>query len=623
LFSIFSVFMKILNQVLPKFKVAHFIRQSCLYTTSERNKMYINTEVLSSYPLISYYIKYLYTAIEIDYITSFYYNKNNLIAYYIRSLRDSKRCVIPLYNYAKNDYELVLLDYSCSFSDLHMICGVKAPNLRVYLLMKGDNPISIVNASNGTLLYNFYRDSSKDENYLFHSMPIVNSFVLVATRTSEEIIFHVVDLIKEEIYVQNYSFKKIIETLSALLNKNVIRNLGKLSFEVTVSNRINNSIVGLVFYDRCTFNISLSFENDKADGKKTNISGKIVLEDVLSVVAAYQNNELTVTLQINSNTEVKTPSREYEVDFGSNTVLLSNKYKIDEKYNISQSYLYSVIAYGDDYAIISEHNIYKFVLYYKNRTYISFLRKNFIINNLDGILSTALSTIDANKRIVFLEKDILLKSNKTNKYYWEIDNSGFNIIDIDFVRNLSLNNINKKNNTNRIGIDITGKVKHVSLENKLKDIVQHLVGFNAKFGLPVYAYYVDYNAEELYLLTWVHLIEFEKLRVCLFRGKIKSLIDGIPFFRLIWVCEDSVPLRATSILRKINIDILTSNRLLRLLANKLNTGNGLINLKIGEIYEKGKAYYDYGYNRRSIGLTPEDTSITSTLHLVRRILPIF
>jgi len=186
-----------------------------------------------------------------------------------------------------------------------------------------------------------------------------------------------------------------------------------------------------------------------------------------------------------------------------------------------------------------------------------------------------------------------------------------------------LNKINENNNTKRIDIDITGRVKYVKLNDKLEDIIQHFVSLNAEFKVPIYAYYVDYNTEQLYLLSWVHLIKFEKLRVCLFRGKIKSLIDGVPSFRLVWMYEDSVPLRTTSILHKINIDTLTSNRLLRLLANKLNTANGLINLKIGNIYEKGKAYYDYGYNRRSIGVTPEDTSITSTLHLVRRILPIF
>ena len=86
---------------LPKCKTDHYIRQSYLYTTTERNKIYINSQVLKHYPLVSYYITYRYTAIKIDYITSFYYNKNNLIAYYIRSLQDSKSCVLPLYNCTK------------------------------------------------------------------------------------------------------------------------------------------------------------------------------------------------------------------------------------------------------------------------------------------------------------------------------------------------------------------------------------------------------------------------------------------------------------------------------------------------------------------------------------------
>jgi hypothetical protein len=87
------------------------------------------------------------------------------------------------------------------------VCVVKAPNRQIYALGIGSKPIIIENVSKGTVLYDF----NNDVTYLFHSMPIANSFVMVIMNNSKGILIHVVDLIKEKIYTQKYLIGKIIE----------------------------------------------------------------------------------------------------------------------------------------------------------------------------------------------------------------------------------------------------------------------------------------------------------------------------------------------------------------------------------------------------------------------------
>jgi len=480
-------------------------------------------------------------------------------------------------------------------------------------------------------------------------MPIANSFVLVVIYNGEkkEIVIHVIDMIKEIRRVEKYSIKKIIETMISLSEKNVIhhnvlksiKTLGKFYFEERKADVINNictSIANLVFYDRCVFKFSLSFWNAK--------EGMLSIKDALSIVAVYQNSELTISLQINSNIKVETSRFKHDIDLGSNTVLISNNYKVDNKYDISQSHLYSVIASTEDYVIISEPNLClrhkycaKFVIYYKNNTKIALRGEDFGANNFSDILFIRAS----NKRLAFLNKNKLLKLDEKNKYYIEGDNSSVNIIDKDaysginiidrnydsdisiieteVIRDLLLNSIRRNRNMNWIGIDITDKVKHVPLGSKLKEAVCRYVGADTDFKLPVCAYYIDYDADELYLLAWIHLITAEKIRVCLFRIKIKSLLVKNSSFRLVWEFETDVIPSDLSILDNINLDAGTVNRLLRLLSSKLNTRNGFINLKLFIMYNAKNAYYDYEYNRRSINVSPIDIAIASTLHLVRRI----
>jgi len=52
------------------------------------------------------------------------------------------------------------------------VCVVRAPNRQVYILWVEDNKITIGNISKGTLVYSL----SDSKTYLFHSMPIANSF---------------------------------------------------------------------------------------------------------------------------------------------------------------------------------------------------------------------------------------------------------------------------------------------------------------------------------------------------------------------------------------------------------------------------------------------------------------
>jgi hypothetical protein len=248
--GIFNVSMNILIKGLPKCKVAHFIRQSCLYTKTEENQLRVDDYVSKNYPLKYYYIKRGTT-------TSFYYIKNNLIVYYIHSIQSNDFHVVPLYDYVQNDYKIILSSIDYNFKLHHRTCVVKAPNRQVYLVHQNDDDsILIVNASKGTLLYNS-RDEFSDVvvSYLFRSMPVANSFVIIVMGVGREIIIHVIDLIKEKVYKQKCSREKIKESLLNVSKRNdmyyekikPIENLNKFYIDTdmtsSISGNINNSVM--------------------------------------------------------------------------------------------------------------------------------------------------------------------------------------------------------------------------------------------------------------------------------------------------------------------------------------------------------------------------------------------
>jgi len=146
--------------------VAHSIRHSYLYAIKDNRNI---GHYISKYnPLPYCLIKKITNIRKNHYIYSFYYNKNNLIAYYNDSNKNNDFDIIPLYNYAENNYEIMLSDLPYSST----VCVVKVPSRQVYILWVEDNKITIGNISKGTLVYSLI-DS---KTYLFHSMPIANSF---------------------------------------------------------------------------------------------------------------------------------------------------------------------------------------------------------------------------------------------------------------------------------------------------------------------------------------------------------------------------------------------------------------------------------------------------------------
>ena len=189
---------------LPQCKISNYSRQSCLHGIDKDYDL--RSKISENYPISYYYIR------KQDAI-SFYYKKNDLISYYMHSILSTNSWPIPLYNYLKNDYEIILSSFPYNFMNHNEICVVKAPNRQLYVIKNYGFMLS--NASKNTLLY----DLSNNKNYLFHSMPIANTFLLVVIRYNEEMIIRVIDLIKEKMYVKKYPIKKIIDKLLIMLEK--------------------------------------------------------------------------------------------------------------------------------------------------------------------------------------------------------------------------------------------------------------------------------------------------------------------------------------------------------------------------------------------------------------------
>ena len=620
--SIFPVFLKTFIKGLPKCKVAHSIRQSYLYKTSDNND--VNSDISKRYPLPYYYIRK-------QYVSSFYYKKNNLIAYYIQLTKNKELHAIPLYNYLKNDYEIVLSKFEYNFLYHHEVCLVRAPNRQVYICAGN----IIGNVSKGTLLL----DLSEVTSLRFLSMPIANTFFLVVMVDIKEIVICVIDLIKERRYVKKYPIEKIIDTLLNLLEGNdkdykeieSVKNLDHLSFGYTVVSNIENNTDNLVFYNRCVVNITLYFSSTKTGDSK-------FLTDALSVVATFQNRKLIVSLQINDKLNIKTPSYNYEVNLDSSAVLMENSYKLDDKYDISQSHLYSVIAFFGDYTVISESNHArdKVTLYYKNEPNFRFSISYLNIDNFEDIIFIRLY----DKLLAATSKDRFIGFNKTSKYYSRHNDSTLTIefIDTKVIRELVTGITRRNDDKKLVAIDITGTngiLTRVSLKDKLEQFIRSYACSNDSPVYSLYAYYIDREEEKVYILTYFRCLEragggwyeYTKPKFGLFTCKIAELISERNSFRLVrefGVDTDKYPTNITGVV--LNNRPFNGNygKILRFLSKKWNTGNPFTDLKVFETYDELRAYYDFHYNRMSIRVSATtDTSIDCDLHLVRRIIPKF
>ncbi len=604
---------------LPKCEVAHSIRQSYLHKKTE--DIDVHSEVSNKYPLPYYYLKK-------GYHTSFYYKKNDLISYYTHSMDNNNYQIIPLYNHTKDDYEIVLSDFPYNFLYHHEVCLVKAPSGRIYICTRN----LIGNVSRGTLLHAL----SDDTPFKRYSMPIANSFILAIENNAKAISICVIDLIKERKYIRKYQISKVIEDilkLSKESNTNYeelqsIKTLEKLSFGYTIIHGINNKTGNVIFYDKYKVMISLYFSSDETGDFK-------FLVDALSVVATYQDKTLKVSLQINDKINLKTSTDNYEINFGTSKIFMSGSYKIDDKYDISQSHLYSVMASIGDYTIISEPNISKNIvtLYHKNEPS-SFLTISEInmINFNDMLIIRLLS-----KTLIAIDKHKLVQSGKANRYYVrKIESDNIAIINAEMIRDLTINIKQKTDNAKWVDVDIANVNKaiiHVNLKDKLKEVIRPYTCSSGKSDFFLYAYYTDYDKEEMYILTYFKCLgkdeqgwlETKKHQIYLFKCKISHLNSGYQFFRLVKRLEFDTNKYLDNVTRMLRYNAITGDysRILRLLGNKWNTGNALADLKIFEIYDEYEAYYDFKYNRRSIKAHPVDESIKSILHLVRKIMPTF
>jgi hypothetical protein len=609
------VFLNSFGEGLPKCKVAYSIRRSYLYKTGEDKD--VHSETSKMYPLTYYYTQKGHITSS---TTSFYYRKNDLIVYYIHTTGYNIMHVIPLYNYANNDYEVIISSASYNFKRPYDVYVVRAANQQMYICSSG----VVINVNKKVLLYSMKDDVTP----LFQSMPIANSFLLFVTSKGKEIFIDVIDLIKETNYSHRYSIEKVIDAMLSLSKENnrdykeieSLKVMDKVFLHTSVTSSINNNNGYIVFYDGYLVNITLLFESIKTYERKC-------LWDVLSVMAVYQNKELTVELRINDKISIKTHSYTYEIDFGSSTILSSNRYKVADKYDITQSHLYSVIATSDSYTVVGGPIVTSetVTLYHKNeQSYITSV-SDFSAENFEDILFIRLS----DRVLAFADKDKFFRKSKIHRYYVSHHASNIEVIDTQVVRHLIDDSMRKSSKTKWVAIDITDIVKRISLEDKLKKLIYPHYCPSGYFSSFQYAYYIDYDKEELYSLVYFQCIEigkdnlpeFGNYKFYLFKCKIEHLLTEHTTFRLIKKFEFETNKGPSNLYYMLRYNIISDDysNILRLLSNKWNTGNAFMDLKIFEIYDKAEAYYDFTYNRISIRTTPTSTSIYCKLNLARRV----
>jgi hypothetical protein len=343
-----------------------------------------------------------------------------------------------------------------------------------------------------------------------------------------------------------------------------------------------------------------------------------------------------VRLQINDKIKIVTSSYNYEVVHNASIILMENIYKVDDKYDISQSQLYSVVASFGDYTIISEPNLSPdmVTLYYKSNPILWFLISDLVIDSFDKILFIRLN----GKLLVAASRDSFIESHKKSKYYFKHNDSLVNIIDTEAIGELIKSITYRNNDEKSVAIYVTKMtdiVKRVNLKYILEEFIRSYACPDDSSVYLLYTYYVEHDEEKVYILTYFECLERAvrrwykdtKPKFCLFTCKIAELAKDRNSFRTVKEFEldtDKYPKDIIDVVLNKRPIIGSYGKILRFLSSKWNTGNLSTDLKVFKIYDKSNSYYDFHYNRVSIRVSATtDTSIDCDLHLVRRILPVF
>jgi hypothetical protein len=346
-------------------------------------------------PLPTYSIKY--TVMHSIHQTIFY-TKNNIVYSHKSILSSSSKRIIPLYNYKKETYHLVKLDYPDIGSKNLLINHFKASNGDIYFvfisLAKRDN-----NSERETVVYNYtknkivYREERQPQDEVTFKIPIANSLIVSLLQKGSDIWIKIIDVTKEKedgsAYIEALHFSlaqyfmNVIGLLSDRISKNEIGNLNRIVHDIVNKNIVSDSIE----YDwspDAAITVGID-DNDTVFYKDFQIqvhtinleSLKAVIDKAFSFSFIFENNKIVIRLGTGREGYIKI--KQHTIKIPSDNFWVIGEYVITDRHDLSKSHLYSVEKVSKEYIIINS------AIYYPDRQIPKIYKGYSIKNSIEHI----------------------------------------------------------------------------------------------------------------------------------------------------------------------------------------------------------------------------------------------
>lgn len=307
----------------------------------------------------------LYSIVRSNHQT-FFYTRNDSIYFYKVSLNDTEM-ITPFYDYKKEVYRMVKFEYINTGTIYGIISHYRAINgdtYFVYLSKYKDSSETNIVVYNYTKNMIIYREKFEWLNKLSFAIPIGNSLLVSLSPSGEVIWIKVIDVTKgltnENMALFRMSliqyFIDIVHYMSDKISKREITRLNRIAhkimngyasyksveytrdYEVIATASIHNN--DTVFYK----GFEIRFKKIKLKSLNT------IIEGALSLSFNLENDKMVI--KVGTCKEGRIVINRSAINLPSNEYWTIGVYKLDNKYNISSSQLYSVSKVSEKYMII-------------------------------------------------------------------------------------------------------------------------------------------------------------------------------------------------------------------------------------------------------------------------------
>jgi hypothetical protein len=480
-------------------KIATFIR---LPVVSKRKCFDINSSVTVKEHIVSNLFTYKYN----DHETIFYVT-DDIIGFTNHRVEKYRGMnLIPLFDYKSKIYDLLIINPQQYIGTPSIF--VKAPNGNLYAVFShysiktyNYNYIkyrlfTVNNLTKGKEIFRYEGENPgdwmrRDDQNLFptffYTKPLYNSFIIIMQIDThnklEKNCIYILDLLKDNVKEVSYDLKNyikkhidnfvyslkenheiVVEADNIFVNPRIVLNHFLTPYTpISAGEEIPDSDCKLIkyknkipVYNHCESTFLLQLESiisHRNMNQQKNEETKLSCSIVIQFSAYIDNNEVSILLackkiQINVSTAV--------YNMPVDDILLYEKYTINDRYNISESRLYSIDAFFDDY-VLKNRDIYhwdgnSYKLVYKLRN-----------ANINTLKRKGMCFITVNNQMILAI--IQPKIVKEDQLCVKIGNNG--IVDLSKIKEI----IKAYKIQNKpLLIDVSKYIKTISIENLVDQI---------------------------------------------------------------------------------------------------------------------------------------------------------